>query len=223
MPSRQLQAEVVGASWALDVPAEQSGGATALGAGIQTLIAQLQLSAGQNSAGDPLLVSPQFAGGSERELGSVISQIAGGHLYAVTSGGEPAGRQPSSAGATTPARIGLRGITLSSSEAGQASAQGVLPFMASTTSEPLGGIRRASERHSAVADASATVRPIPVGTRPAVRAAIGTGASASAPPSFALSALLTLCLVPVLLLGRLGFDPFSFKSTLLTSRLERPG
>jgi hypothetical protein len=223
---RQLQAEVLGASWGVGAPDEQSQAATPLGANIQTLIAQFQFSAGQNPSAGLLVLSPQFAGGSTRELGAVIAQIAGGHLAAVNGGGSPSGRQPSQAIGVTLAPVHPQIVATPSSEAsGAAGQQGVLSSITapSATSEPIGAIRSAGVRSSRVANGLATVRPIPVATRPAVRAAVGTATSASAPPTVALLALVTLCLLPVMSLGRLGLDPFSFKSAQLTWRLERPG
>jgi hypothetical protein len=81
-----------------------------------------------------------------------------------------------------------------------------------------------SSRRAVGSAATATAPPrVPVPRAvgaPSIATSAGAGVGAGA---LALMALAIICLLPALLPGRVALDQFRWQSTLLTSRLERPG
>jgi hypothetical protein len=201
MLERQGQAETLTASWLPLTPREQQGTAIALTPNLRIVIAQFQSLARDNPTLGAGAVPPQLAGASTQELGSVLL------------------RWPLS----TAAGPGTRSVALGDlSGVWRARASNELSAGAASiaSSERFAPVRRAL-RHASVGTAaeSGTISGLISGAG----AALGGGATGLAAPAAALLALAAACMLATVMLGQLALDPFVWKSTLLSLRLERPG
>jgi hypothetical protein len=225
MPARQTQAAAASAAWVLRGSAQQKEAGVSLSPDIPALTAQFASSAEHDPVVNGLALTAQMAGDARQALGSPLPQLSGEGPAGPPDSGARAGQRTSSAsapvvrGLSPDAWVPSRGSIAQSTQA--VSAVAVAPV---DTYRLPGAARRAGEPSGPAAGAAPTVRPAPAfpASRPAGRAAIGTGGGSGAPPAAALFALAVISL-PLLLAGRVALDPLRCKSALLTSRLERPG
>jgi hypothetical protein len=209
MLARQAETESIAGSW-LPLAAAQPAD-SAIAPELESLIAAFESQARDNSTAG--------AGAAVHSLGRADTQQL--VLVSVISSPSPAAQPAPGPGST------LAGGTLAG---GSQAASGTAPpprFAQSASSVPperLQAVTRPLRSPSRGASADPGASPTLPGSLPSgAGTAFGGGATGLAAPAAALLVVAAACLLAMRLLGRPVTDPLTWRSALLSLRLERPG